>query len=100
MRAPNYEESYESTETIQGDMYIPLLANEYNIGEGANNQDFVALSNTIGILEGARNPVSSSNSTKSYQPYQIDASIKLPIMALRRMAIIFLQTRYPMPRSV
>lgn len=74
--APNYEERYESTETIQGDMYIPLLANEYNIGEGANNQDFVALSNTIGILEGARNPVSSSNSTKSYQPYQIDASIE------------------------
>ena len=32
--APNYEERYESTETIQGDMYIPLLANEYNIGEG------------------------------------------------------------------
>ena len=76
MTAPNYEERYESTETIQGDMYIPLLANEYNIGEGANNQDFVALSNTIGILEGARNPVSSSNSTKSYQPYQIDASIE------------------------
>lgn len=24
--APNYEERYESTETIQGDMYIPLLA--------------------------------------------------------------------------
>ena len=76
MTALNYEERYESTTTIQGDMYIPLLANEYNIGEGANNQDFVALSDTIRILEGARNSVSSSNSTKSYQPYQIDASIE------------------------
>ena len=34
-----------------------LLENEYNIGEGANNQDFVALSDTIRILEGARNSV-------------------------------------------
>ena len=61
--APNYEERYESTETIQGDMYIPLLANEYNIGEGANNQDFVALSDTIRILEGARNSVLPSTPT-------------------------------------
>ena len=74
--APNYEERYESTETIQGDMYIPLLANEYNIGEGANNQDFVALSNTIGILEGARNLVLPDGSAPFYQPYQIDADIK------------------------
>ena len=37
--APNYEERYESTETIQGDMYIPLLANEYNIGEGAKQSE-------------------------------------------------------------
>ena len=73
--APNYEERYESTETIQGDMYIPLLANGYNIGEGANNQDFVALSDTIRILDGARNSVLPSGSP-FYQPYQIDASIK------------------------
>ena len=74
--APNYEERYESTETIQGDMYIPLLANEYNIGEGANNQDFVALSDTIRILEGARNSVLPVDSDPFYQPYQIDASIE------------------------
>ncbi len=93
MSAPNYEERYESTETIQGDMYIPLLANEYNIGEGANNQDFVALSDTIRILEGARNSVLPVGSDPFYQPYQIDASIEFdwstdvePIMALRRMA--------------
>ena len=29
MTAPNYEERYESTTTKQGDMYIPLLADEY-----------------------------------------------------------------------
>ena len=76
MTAPNYEERYESTETIQGDMYIPLLANEYNIGEGANNQDFVALSDTIRILEGARNSVLPVDSDPFYQPYKIDASIE------------------------
>ena len=76
MTAPNYEERYESTDTIQGDMYIPLLANEYNIGEGANNQDFVALSDTIGILEGARNSVLPVDSDPFYQPYKIDASIE------------------------
>ena len=54
MTAPNYEERYESTTTIQGDMYIPLLADEYN-ALGANNPDFVALSDTIRILDGARN---------------------------------------------
>lgn len=74
--APNYEERYESTETIQGDMYIPLLANEYNIGEGANNQDFVALSDTIRILDGARNSVLPVDSDPFYQPYKIDASIE------------------------
>ena len=74
--APNYEERYESTETIQGDMYIPLLANGYNIGEGANNQDFVALSDTIRILDGARNSVLPVGSDPFYQPYQIDASIE------------------------
>ena len=75
MTAPNYEERYESTTTIQGDMYIPLLADKYTVGGGADNPDFVALSDTIRILEGARNSVSSSSSTKFYQPYQIDASI-------------------------
>ena len=76
MAAPNYEERYESTGTIQGDMYIPLLANKYTVGGGANNQDFVELSDTIRILEGARNSVLPSGSLKFYQPYQIDASIK------------------------
>ena len=76
MTAPDYEKTYKSEGTIQGDMYIPLLADEYNAGEGAKNPDFVALSDTIGILEGARNSASSSSSTKFYQPYQIDASIE------------------------
>ena len=75
MTAPNYEERYESTTTIQGDMYIPLLADEYN-ALGANNPDFVALSDTIRILDGARNSVLPSGSSQFYQPYQIDASIK------------------------
>ena len=76
MTAPSYEEKYESGNTIQGDMYIPLLAKEYNAGEGAKNQDFVALSDTIRILEGARNSVLPAGSDPFYQPYQIDASIK------------------------
>ena len=57
-------------------MFIPLLADKYNVRDGANNQDFVALSDTIGILEGARNSVLPSGSSQFYQPYQIDASIK------------------------
>ena len=57
-------------------MLIPLLAKEYTVGGGADNSNFVALSNTIGILEGARNSVRPDSSTKFYQPYQIDASIK------------------------
>ncbi len=76
MTAPNYEERYESTDTIQGDMYIPLLANKYTVGGGADNQDFVALSDTIGILDGARNSVLPVGSDPFYQPYQIDASIE------------------------
>lgn len=76
MTAPNYEERYESTDTIQGDMYIPLLANGYTTALGANNPDFVALSDTIGILEGARNSVLPAGSDPFYQPYQIDASIE------------------------
>ena len=76
MTAPDYEKTYKSEGTIQGDMYIPLLADEYNASEGAKNPDFVALSDTIGILEGARNSVLPGGSSKFYQPYQIDASIK------------------------
>ena len=76
MTAPNYEERYESTATIQGDMYIPLLADEYTTALGANNPDFVALSDTIRILEGARNSVLPAGSDPFYQPYQIDASIE------------------------
>ena len=76
MTAPDYEKRHESNSTIQGDMYIPLLADEYNVGTGANNQDFVALSDTIRILEGARNSVLPVGSGPFHQPYQIDASIK------------------------
>ena len=76
MTAPNYEERYESTATIQGDMYIPLLANGYTTAVGANNPDFVALSDTIRILDGARNSVLPAGSDPFYQPYQIDASIE------------------------
>jgi len=76
MTAPNYEERYESTTTIQGDMYIPLLADEYTTALGANNPDFVALSDTIRILDGARNSVLPVGSDPFYQPYQIDASIE------------------------
>ena len=75
MTAPDYEERYESTTTIQGDMYIPLLADKYTVGGGADNPDFVALSDTIRILDGARNSVLPAGSDPFYQPYQIDASI-------------------------
>ncbi len=76
MNAPPYHKEYKNTDVLYGDMYIPLLADGYNVGTGANNQDFVALSNTIGILEGTRNSVLPSGSLKFYQPYQIGASIK------------------------
>lgn len=76
MAAPSYEKIHQNSTVIYSDMFIPLLANEYNVGDGADNQNFVALSNTIGILEGARNSVLSDGSPKFYQPYQIDASIK------------------------
>lgn len=62
MRAPNYEEKHENTNVIYSDMFIPLLANEYTVGGGANNQDFVELSDTIRILDGARNSVLPSDS--------------------------------------
>ena len=76
MTAPDYEKTHENTDTTYQDMLIPLLAKEYTVGDGADNSNFVALSNTIGILEGARNSVRPDSSTKFYQPYQIDASIK------------------------
>ena len=76
MTAPNYEEELKNTTVLYDDLFIPLLAEKYTVANGADNQDFVALSNTIGILEGARNSVLSSGSSPFYQPYQIDASIK------------------------
>ena len=76
MTAPNYEKIHQNSTVIYSDMFIPLLANEYNVGDGADNQNFVALSNTIRILDGARNSVLPSDSDPFYQPYQIDASIK------------------------
>ena len=77
MTAPSYE--YKNENTIQSELYIPLLADKYTVANGAENPDFVALSNTIGILEGARNSVLPSGSF--YQPYQIDASIKFDWIA-------------------
>ena len=75
MNAPSYE--YKNENTIQTELWIPLLADGYTVAGGANNLDFVKLNDTIGILEGARNSVLPSGSTKKfYQPYQIDASIK------------------------
>lgn len=76
MTAPNYEKELKNTTVLYDDLFIPLLADGYTTALGANNPDFVALSNTIGILEGARNSVLSDGSPKFYQPYQIDASIK------------------------
>ena len=76
MTAPDYEEELKNTTVLYDDLFIPLLAEKYTVANGADNQDFVALSNTIGILEGARNSVLSSGSSPFYQPYQIDASIK------------------------
>ena len=76
MTAPPYNKEYKNTDVLYGDMYIPLLADGYNVGTGANNSDFVALSDTIRILEGARNSVRPSGSSTFYQPYQIGASIK------------------------
>ena len=76
MKAPEYEGKHENTDVTYRDMLIPLLAKEYTVGGGADNSNFVALSNTIGILEGARNSVRPDSSTKFYQPYQIDASIE------------------------
>ena len=76
MTAPSYNKKHENTNVIYRDMLIPLLANEYTAGTGANNSDFVALSDTIRVLEGARNSVLPVGSDPFYQPYQIDASIE------------------------
>ena len=76
MTAPSYVEEVKNTTVLYDDLFIPLLADEYLVATGANNPDFVALSNTIGILEGARNSVRPDSSTKFYQSYQIDASIE------------------------
>ena len=76
MTAPDYEEELKNTTVLYDDLFIPLLAEKYTVANGANNPDFVALSNTIGILEGARNSVLPGGSSPFYQPYQIDASIK------------------------
>ena len=76
MTAPSYVEEVKNTTVSYDDFFIPLLADEYLVATGANNQDFVALSNTIGILEGARNSVLPDGSDPFYQPYQIDASIE------------------------
>lgn len=74
MTAPTYNKEYKNTDVLYDDMFIPLLAEGYT-GGSADNSDFVALSDTIRILEGARNSVLPSSSP-FYQPYQIDASIK------------------------
>ena len=76
MTAPSYVEELKNTTVLYDDLFIPLLANEYLAATGANNPDFVALSDTIGILEGARNSVLPVGSDPFYQPYQIDASIE------------------------
>ncbi len=75
MTAPSYVEEVKNTTVLYDDLFIPLLTESYT-GGSANNSDFVALSNTIGILEGARNLVLPDGSAPFYQPYQIDASIK------------------------
>ena len=75
MTAPGYVEEVKNTDVLYDDLFIPLLAEGYT-GGSADNPDFVALSDTIRILEGARNSVLPGGSSKFYQPYQIDASIK------------------------
>ena len=90
MTAPSYE--YKNENTIQSELYIPLLADKYTVANGAENPDFVALSNTIGILEGARNSVLPSGSFISHTKSTPASSLtglpaKRPILALRRMAM-------------
>ncbi len=73
--APDYAYEKKPGEIIS-ELWIPLLADGYTVGGGANNPNFVELSDTIRVLEGARNSVLPDSSPKFYQPYQIDASIK------------------------
>lgn len=75
MTAPGYVEEVKNTDVLYDDLFIPLLTERY-AGGSANNPDFVALSDTIRILEGARNSVRPDVSDPFYQPYQIGASIK------------------------
>ena len=75
MTAPNYVEEVKNTTVLYDDLFIPLLTERYT-GGSADNSDFVALSDTIRILEGARNSVLPDGSDPFYQPYQIDASIE------------------------
>ena len=75
MTAPDYAYEKKPGEIIS-ELWIPLLADGYTVGGGANNPNFVELSDTIRVLEGARNSVLPDSSLKFYQPYQIDASIK------------------------
>ena len=75
MTAPNYVEEVKNTTVLYDDLFIPLLAESYT-GGSADNSNFVALSNTIRILDGARNSVLPVGSDPFYQPYQIDASIE------------------------
>lgn len=103
MTAPDYDKTYNGVAT---DMFIPLLAKEYNT-LGADNQDFVALSDTIRILEGARNSVRLSGSTENFISHtkstpasSLTGLPAFPILALRRMAIIVVDPHNPMPRSV
>ena len=76
MTAPNYVEEVKNTTVLYDDLFIPLLTEKYYTATGADNPDFVALSDTIGILEGACNSVLPDGSDPFYQPYQIDASIE------------------------
>ncbi|ALP95248.1 S-layer homology domain-containing protein [Intestinimonas butyriciproducens] len=75
MTALGYVEEVKNTDVLYDDLFIPLLTKSY-AGGSADNSDFIALSNTIGILEGARNSVFPGGSTKFYQSYQIDANIE------------------------
>ena len=75
MTAPSYVEELKNTTVLYDDLFIPLLAESYT-GGSADNPDFVALSDTIRILDGARNSVLPVGSDPFYQPYQIDASIE------------------------
>ncbi len=77
MTAPNYVEESTKVQPYYRGICL-FLCWQINTLSAAvpNNPDFVALSDTIGILEGARNSVLPAGSDPFYQPYQIDASIE------------------------